>query len=249
MRIPIMPAANSKAGSRAQRVLVLTAIFVATISILHYAPAAAQAVPALVTTLTPPVDNAAFLTAHGAGTQDYICLASAGTAAGTAWTFQHPQATLTIPGIGPFRLQVGQDILPVLPEGTFKFEVAEHFQSGVPAETNTASPGCTEAADGQHQYCPTWKSPHDQSQVWGTVIATVAAGSSQLCPHADAIACLLLKSAGNSAGQANDGLFAQASFIQRTNTTGGVAPTRPCTIGQIEFVPYTADYTFYKSAE
>ncbi len=249
MRVPIMPAVKSKIGPGAQLLSVPAATLVVAIIILHSVPASAQAAPTAATVLAPPSGNTAFLMAHGAGTQNYTCQASAGAATGTVWTFQHPQATLSIPGTGPFRLQVGRDILPVLSEGAFKFEVADHFQSTVPGETGTASPGCIEAADGQHQYCPTWISPHDQSQVWGTAVATVTAGTSQVCPNADAVACLLLKSAGNSAGQADDGLFARATFIQRTNTAGGVAPALPCTIGRIEFVPYTADYTFYKAAE
>jgi hypothetical protein len=39
-------------------------------------------------------------------------------------------------------------------------------------------------------------------------------------------------------------------FIQRLNTDGGAAPStgcvRPTDIGKKEFVPYTADYIFYK---
>jgi hypothetical protein len=42
------------------------------------------------------------------------------------------------------------------------------------------------------------------------------------------------------------------TFIQRLNTTGGAIPATGCAvsgnIGAREFVPYTADYFFYKAA-
>ena len=224
---------------------ISAAAFVA-LTALHPRHAVAQAAPA---SLTPPPGNTAYLTAQGVGTQDYICLPSAASANGTAWAFQHPQAALSVQAEGPFRLNIGRDTLSVLPGGNFSLEVAEHFQSAVPTTATVASPACTEAADGQHQYCPTWKSPHDQSEVWGTLVASIPAGSSPICPTAGSIACLLLKSSGNSAGQSKDGLFTNATFIQRTMTTGGATPAAPCTVGQIEFVPYTAQYTFYKPSE
>ena len=41
------------------------------------------------------------------------------------------------------------------------------------------------------------------------------------------------------------------TYIQRVNTTGGLAPTSGCdasTVGTVAKVPYTADYYFYKAA-
>ena len=43
------------------------------------------------------------------------------------------------------------------------------------------------------------------------------------------------------------GIFADTTFIQRVNTTGGKAPSVDGTVvGQVARVPYTADYFFYR---
>ena len=45
------------------------------------------------------------------------------------------------------------------------------------------------------------------------------------------------------------GVFANTTFIQRVNPTGGKAPSENGTfIGQVANVPYTADYFFYRKA-
>jgi uncharacterized protein DUF3455 len=45
----------------------------------------------------------------------------------------------------------------------------------------------------------------------------------------------------------------RTTFIQRLNTSGGIAPSTGCTqpidLGTKALVPYTADYFFYKAAE
>jgi len=43
------------------------------------------------------------------------------------------------------------------------------------------------------------------------------------------------------------GIFSKVSFIQRTNTTGGLAPTEPGALNEIREVPYTAEYYFYRA--
>ena len=43
------------------------------------------------------------------------------------------------------------------------------------------------------------------------------------------------------------GIFANTTFIQRVNTTGGKAPSANGTfVGQVARIPYTADYFFYR---
>jgi len=43
------------------------------------------------------------------------------------------------------------------------------------------------------------------------------------------------------------GIFADTTFIQRVNTTGGKAPSEPgAFVGQVARIPYTADYFFYR---
>jgi hypothetical protein len=45
------------------------------------------------------------------------------------------------------------------------------------------------------------------------------------------------------------GIFADTTFIQRVNTTGGNAPlANGLVVGQVAEVPYTADYFFYRQS-
>jgi hypothetical protein len=43
---------------------------------------------------------------------------------------------------------------------------------------------------------------------------------------------------------ADHGLLAGVDTIRRINTTGGLAPAGPCTVGVVEEVPYSATYVF-----
>jgi Protein of unknown function (DUF3455) len=64
-------------------------------------------------------------------------------------------------------------------------------------------------------------------------------------PDTNAIPWLLLSTKPTG----RPGRLAQTTFIQRINTTGGLAPTEPCgasNVDQVKEVPYTADYTFWK---
>jgi hypothetical protein len=61
------------------------------------------------------------------------------------------------------------------------------------------------------------------------------------------IALLLLKTVNASPGDDGDRL-AQTTWVQRLNTTGGVAPAGSCTPGDHAAVPYTADYVFWRTA-
>jgi hypothetical protein len=43
------------------------------------------------------------------------------------------------------------------------------------------------------------------------------------------------------------GIFAETTFIQRVNTTGGKTPSQPgAFVGQVARIPYSADYFFYR---
>src|SRR3954470_7794875 len=59
------------------------------------------------------------------------------------------------------------------------------------------------------------------------------------------IALLLLKAVTTAAGPDGD-RFESATWVQRLNTSGGVAPAGSCTAGDTAAVPYTADYYFWK---
>ena len=182
--------------------------------------------------ITPPAGNVVFLTAHAAGTQNYICLPVASANGNTtAWTFLGPQATLYV-GVGHFVQQV-----------------STHFLSTVPGESASAAPGCTLSGDGKQLYCPTWESSFDSSAVWGVKAGSIDAGSDPSCPNAGAIPCLLLKAVANKRGHLSRGLFAQTTYIQRIQTEGGSAPTESCTAGALALVPYSASYSFYAQGD
>jgi Protein of unknown function (DUF3455) len=80
---------------------------------------------------------------------------------------------------------------------------------------------------------PTWEA-RDGSRVVGRVIGRATVDS-------NAIPWLLLEAASTT-----DGRFGHTTYIQRLATTGGVAPTAPCTAGDTAEIPYTADYAFWK---
>ena len=85
---------------------------------------------------------------------------------------------------------------------------------------------------------PTW-----QSNSGSTVVGALPRKAVMVDP--DAIPWLLLK-AVNPEGP---GIFANTTFIQRVNTTGGKAPSVAGTfVGQVARVPYTADYFFFRKA-
>jgi hypothetical protein len=91
----------------------------------------------------------------------------------------------------------------------------------------------------------TWQHSQDTSSVWAIAIAS----SSNPGFVADgAIPWLLLRVVGTQDGP-NDGdtTLTPTTFIQRLNTVGGVAPSTGCTVGDKAFVPYEADYVFYKA--
>ena len=88
---------------------------------------------------------------------------------------------------------------------------------------------------GTHYAGPTWESVSG-SKVVGTVI-------DRCTPDASAIPWLLLGAVTSD----GPGIFRRVTFIQRVNTTGGLAPTAAGTIvGELAEVPYTAEYFFYR---
>jgi hypothetical protein len=114
--------------------------------------------------------------------------------------------------------------------GEIRHQVMTHYLSPNPAESGTAR--------------ATWQSSLDTSAVWAVKVeesndpAFVAPG---------AIPWFLLRVTGSQAGPVGSTL-SPATFIQRINTSGGVTPTDGCaTAGAIRFVPYEADYVFYKA--
>jgi hypothetical protein len=95
----------------------------------------------------------------------------------------------------------------------------------------------------------TWQSTRNSSVFWGKLVqaATFATDPGFVAP--DAIAWLLLSQAGVIEGSGNGDNLAAATFVQRVNTVGGLAPSigcnSPADILKTAFVPYEADYVFF----
>jgi hypothetical protein len=168
-----------------------------------------------------PEGAEAFLVGHARGTQNYVCLPSG---AAFAWTLFTPEATL-------FR-------------GSDK-QIITHFFAPNPCEPNTnarvVANGAIRAA---------WQTS-DTSTVWAAAdpahTATSATDPDFVKPGA--VAWLLLTVVGAQDGPSGDDTLSETTFIQRLNTSGGVAPSTGCAssadVGKQAFVPYTADYFFY----
>jgi Protein of unknown function (DUF3455) len=110
-------------------------------------------------------------------------------------------------------------------------QVGTHYLTPNPSETATNR--------------PLWQSSTDSSIVWGKQLE-FSDDPNYVQPNA--ISWLLLQAAGYQNGPAGGTMFSKTTFIQRINTTGGMKPTTACTTGAREFVPYTADYVFYRQA-
>jgi len=95
---------------------------------------------------------------------------------------------------------------------------------------------------------PTWQS-RDASRVWGAV-GPGDSSSEAAFIKPRAIPWLKVTVVGKQAGTAGEDPLTQTTIIQRLNTVGGPAPSTGCAVpsdvGHEAFVPYTADYFFYK---
>ena len=177
--------------------------------------------------ITPPTGNVVYLAGAAVGTQGYVCLP---TSTGASWTVNNsrPQATL-------FVKVFGRDV-----------QIITHFLS---PDTNPNENAPNPLPFGS----PTWQSSFDSSVVWAKSLNSIPAGSDASCSHAGAIPCLLLQSIGSQDGPAGGGLMTSTTYIQRLNTTGGVAPSEGCSVasdvGKQKLVPYTADYYFFRAGK
>jgi hypothetical protein len=97
-----------------------------------------------------------------------------------------------------------------------------------------------------------WQHSRDTSTVWGQV----KPGNSSTDPNyvaPGAIAWLLVTIVGDQPGPTGGDKLTQTTYIQRLNTSGGVAPSTGCAaltdVGNQAFVPYTTDYYFFKAAK
>jgi Protein of unknown function (DUF3455) len=109
-------------------------------------------------------------------------------------------------------------------------QVITHFFSPNPAENGVVR--------------ATWLHSRDSSTVWAALVPPA------VTVDQDAIPWLLLKKVGVLAGPTGGDVLTATTFVQRVNTVGGVAPSTGCAsladVGKKAFVPYTADYFFWK---
>lgn len=103
-----------------------------------------------------------------------------------------------------------------------------------PAAVLFADAGCHFPV-GLHYTGPTW-----QSLGGSTVVGQRLAGATV---DANAIPWLLLGAVSTT----GPGVLAPTTYVQRTNTAGGLAPTRVGFAGETVWVPYAADYWFYRA--
>jgi uncharacterized protein DUF3455 len=90
----------------------------------------------------------------------------------------------------------------------------------------------------------TWRHSRDTSTVWAFATATSSDGN---YVEPGAIAWLRLQVVGAEDGPTGGDRLSRTTFIQRVNTVGGMAPPTDCApLGAKLFVPYEADYVFYK---
>ena len=91
---------------------------------------------------------------------------------------------------------------------------------------------------GSHYRGPTWESKS------GSKVLAARVPGTGCTPDPTAIAWLLLQSTETG----GPGIFSRITYIQRVNTTGGIAPSAPgTTMGELQEVPYTAEYFFYRA--
>jgi hypothetical protein len=139
------------------------------------------------------------------------------TASGFGWRFVGPQATLFLAFPG-HRPQ----------------QVTTHFLAANPDENGTLR--------------PSWQHSSDTSQVWARALEV---STDPMYVEPQAIPWLLLEAVGAERGPAGGASLSETTYLQRVNTSGGITPTAGCgdasEVGALAFVPYTADYVFYRA--
>jgi hypothetical protein len=212
---------------RILRIACATALAVAfAVALPQPARAATVTPPPVPTKIKVPSGNIAFLVGHGVGTQNYICLPSG---SGFAYTLFTPEASL-------FK-----------PEDNTK-QLITHFFS--PNRTPT------ELGEKEDTIRVTWQDSRDTSTVWAKLDTNLDGSPASASASSDpdfvakgAVNWLRLKAVGAEVGPDGGDTLSDTTFIQRLNTSGGLAPTdcaSSADVGKQAFEPYTADYFFYK---
>ena len=173
-----------------------------------------------------PAGNKLFLGTHGVGTQNYVCRPSG---AGVAYVLFTPEATLS-----------GEDGGQV---------ITHYFSPNL--STNPPDPNTDPKVVADGAIRVTWQH-RDSSIIWAKLHQSGPDGSGSVTVDERAVAWLLLDEVGVQKGPTGGDTLTKTTFVQRLNTTGGLAPKTGCSsptdVGNQAYVPYTADYFFYKKA-
>jgi hypothetical protein len=207
---------------RILRIACATALAVAfAVALPQPARAANVTPPAVPPNIEVPTGNTLFLVGHGVGTQNYICLPLP-SGPGFAYTLFTPEATL------------------FNPEDNTK-QLITHFFS--------PNRNPTERGEKKDTIRVTWQDSQDTSTVWAKAIGSASSSTDPAFVAKGAVNWLLLKAVGAEVGPDGGDTLSDTTFIQRLNTSGGLAPTdcaSEAAVGKQAFEPYTADYFFYK---
>jgi uncharacterized protein DUF3455 len=179
-----------------------------------------------------PAGNTAFLVGHAVGTQNYVCAPSTSSPSGVAYALFTPEATLF---------------------NDYEKQLITHYFSPNPSEP---VPNNNKALVADGLIRATWQH-RDTSTVWAKVNlnddGSIGSSSDPVFVEQGAVAWLLLKVVGAEDGPTGGDTLSETTFVQRLNTSGGVAPSKGCAssadLGHQAFMPYTADYFFYRKAE
>ena len=193
----------------------------AIISLSQSAHAHGLRAPAVPTGLEVPAGNEVFLKGVATGTQNYACKPSGN---GFAWILFTPEATLF---------------------NNADKQIITHFfgPNPDPRDANTdprvVANGTIRAA---------WQA-RDTSTVWARVFPPSQPSFDPAFVRPNSVPWLLLEKVGVQEGPTGGDLLTRTTFIQRVNTSGGLAPTTGCAqasdVGKKAFIPYTADYFFF----
>jgi len=134
-----------------------------------------------------------------------------------------------------FVLTTPEAVLFDNPVGNPTHRIINHFFSPNPVEGGTIR--------------ATWQSTRNSSVFWGQAVAIATAATDPDFVAPDAIAWVTLSRAGVLDGPGGANTLSVATFVQRVNTVGGLAPSTGCSsptdVGHTAFVPYEADYAFF----
>ncbi|MBZ5639633.1 MAG: DUF3455 domain-containing protein [Acidobacteriia bacterium] len=115
-------------------------------------------------------------------------------------------------------------------------QIITHFFSPNPSENGTIR--------------ATWQHSRDTSVVWAAATPDTTSTDPAFVATG-AVPWLRLNVVGAQDGPTGGDTLTASKFVQRLNTSGGVAPLTGCSlstdVGKKAFVPYTADYFFYST--